>query len=549
MAEVIDLGSLDSIPTFTFGGSGGGGGSGNRSSSNFGGGIELLMNDKFKGGESGRKNSSSGDIDLGELADLENELNDLSNAPKRQSSFFGGGDDDQSNGGGAGGGGILGGIFNLNRADNNGGGNNGSSNIGSSTTNNDNHSRTWDGYGKFNDIPLNPDANVDPTPQMSKDEILKEKFKLLRKLEELEQKGAQLTKRYSMDSSYAEMKGEYDTQIEERERQNSVKFQGKMLLACITGIEFLNNKFDPFDLKLDGWSEQINENVGEYDEIFGELHEKYKSKAKMSPELKLLFQLGGSAIMLHMTNTMFKSALPGMDDIMRQNPELMQQFTQAAVSSMSGGAGGGGGGGGGGGSGGGRSSGFGNFMSDIIGGSGMGGGGGGGGGAYTQQRPPPAPIATKGPLAPPPPARPGALPNNRPDLNSGMYGSSNGVDIRDNYVNPNSAMDHSSNQRSKRPEMKGPTADVSDMMSRLKTKTINIQPTSSSTSGSVMNGDNGASSATLQNILSGMGGSDHHSVDNGAISLSSIGDIPADSTPHKSKRRQRSDKNTVSLDL
>jgi hypothetical protein len=62
----------------------------------------------------------------------------------------------------------------------------------------------------------------------------------------------------------------------------------------------------------------------------------------MSPELKLLFQLGGSAIMLHMTNTMFKSALPGMDDIMRQNPELMQQFTQAAVSSMSGGGMGGG---------------------------------------------------------------------------------------------------------------------------------------------------------------------------------------------------------------
>ena len=38
--------------------------------------------------------------------------------------------------------------------------------------------------------------------------------------------------------------------------------------------------------------------------------------------------------MLHMTNTMFKSSLPGMDDIMRQNPELMQKFTQAAVNSM-----------------------------------------------------------------------------------------------------------------------------------------------------------------------------------------------------------------------
>ena len=78
----------------------------------------------------------------------------------------------------------------------------------------------------------------------------------------------------------------------------------------------------------------MNENIEDYDDIFSQLHEKYKSKATMAPELKLLFQLGGGAIMLHMTNTMFKSSIPGMDDIMRQNPELMQKFTQAAVGSM-----------------------------------------------------------------------------------------------------------------------------------------------------------------------------------------------------------------------
>ena len=38
--------------------------------------------------------------------------------------------------------------------------------------------------------------------------------------------------------------------------------------------------------------------------------------------------------MVHMTNTMFKSSMPNMDDILRQNPELMQQFTQAAVNTM-----------------------------------------------------------------------------------------------------------------------------------------------------------------------------------------------------------------------
>ena len=560
MAEIIDLGNLDSIPTFTLGGNSGGGGA-SRSGSNFGGGIELLMNDKFKGGDSGRKNSN-GDIDLGDLADLENELNELSNAPRRSSrshenSNSGGGDGGGGGGGGgdndSGGGGLLSGIFNINRTDHIGK-DSGVSNLGSSIGQTDHASRTWDGYGKFNDIPLDPDAALDPTPQLSKDELVKEKFKLLRKLEELEQKGVQLTKRYSMDSSYSEMKGEYDTQIEERERQNSVKFQGKMLLACITGLEFLNNKFDPFDLKLDGWSEQVNENVGEYDEIFAELHEKYKSKAKMSPELKLLFQLGGSAIMLHMTNTMFKSALPGMDDIMRQNPELMQQFTQAAVSSMSGGMSGGGGmGGGGAGGGGARNPGFGNFMSDIIGGSGM----GNNNSSYTQQRPPPPPIATKGPLAPPPPVRPGNPPN-RPDLNAGMYGggggsgNNGGVDIRDNYANPNTT---DNSQRPRRPEMKGPSADVSDMMSRLKTKTINIQPSLGGGNGSNNMDGGGAggmdtTSSTLQNILSGMtGSSDNQNIDNGAISLSSIGSIPSDSIPHKSKRRPRSDKNIVSLDL
>ena len=136
-----------------------------------------------------------------------------------------------------------------------------------------------------------------------------------------------------MESNLQEMQGEYETIIAEKEK-NSTKFQGRILTALITGIEFLNNKFDPFDIKLDGWSEQLNENLDDYDEIFAELHEKYKSKAKMAPELKLLFQLASSGIMIHMTNTMFKSSMPGMDDIMRQNPELMQHFTQAAVNTM-----------------------------------------------------------------------------------------------------------------------------------------------------------------------------------------------------------------------
>jgi hypothetical protein len=171
---------------------------------------------------------------------------------------------------------------------------------------------------------------------MTKEELLREKFKFLRKLEALEAKGVNLTKKYTMESPLAEMQGEYEMIMEEKTKQNSIKFQGNMLMACINGIEFLNNRFDPFDVKLDGWGEQINENNTDYDDIFGELYEKYKSKATIAPELKLLFNLGGSAMMVHMSNTMFKSAMPGMDDILRQNPDLMRQFQSAAVNSMAG---------------------------------------------------------------------------------------------------------------------------------------------------------------------------------------------------------------------
>jgi len=258
-----------------------------RRSSNFGGGLELLMNDKVR--ESSRPTS---DIDLDDLNKLENELNDLVDdvpssgfAPKsdlfdKPSVSF----SDEP-------------AIRLSGFDDN---------LGKATSETENNNQTWDGYGKFNNIPLNPDKHVPMEPRLSKEEMLREKFKYLRKLEALEKKGVELSKKYSMDSSLQEMMGEYETIMEEKSKQNSVKFQGNMLMALINGIEFLNNKFDPFDIKLDGWSEQIQENINDYDDIFSELHDKYKSKASLAPELKLLFQLGGSAMMVHMTNTMFK---------------------------------------------------------------------------------------------------------------------------------------------------------------------------------------------------------------------------------------------------
>ena len=106
------------------------------------------------------------------------------------------------------------------------------------------------------------------------------------------------------------------------------------MMAAITGLEFLNNKFDPFDVKLDGWSESVNESIGDFDEVFEQLYEKYGGGGEIAPELRLIMMLGGSAFMFHLSNTMFKSSIPNMNDIMKQNPDLMKQFAKAAVGSI-----------------------------------------------------------------------------------------------------------------------------------------------------------------------------------------------------------------------
>ena len=477
MADIMDITELE----FTDDNFGGGF---ETKSSNFGGGLELLMNDKIK---ESRKPTS--DIELDDLNNLENELNNLvddipSSSFKPKSDMFGGPSVSFSEP-----------SIKFGKDD---------SGLGQSTSQTENDNKTWDGYGKFNNIPLNPDKVLPSEPKLTKEEMLREKFKYLRKLEALEKKGVELSKKYSMESSLQEMMGEYETIMEEKTRQNSVKFQGNMLMAIINGMEFLNNRFDPFDIKLDGWSEQIQENITDYDEIFGELHEKYKSKATMAPELKLLFQLGGSAMMVHMTNTMFKSAMPGMDDILRQNPDLMRSFQNAAVNSMSQ-----------------SSPGFSGFMSNVMNPT---------NGAYGEPqnpsgRGPPPPMATQGPNAiPPPHGRPGNNSYARPDLN---FSKSNfvddGISLRENFERPDVQDRTSRRPGPPRPEMKGPS-DISDILSGLKTKTINIQETQPQQSQPVN--------------------------DSSTISISDLKELQSEGNmPKRSGRRKKSASNTVSLDI
>lgn len=167
----------------------------------------------------------------------------------------------------------------------------------------------------------------------SKDNGMKEKKEIIYQLDRLEQRGYKIPFKFNLNSDLEEMRLEYNKLLKEKELDNSVKFSRKMLMAFVTGSEYLNNRYDPFSIQLDGWSDQVHDNILDYDDIFEELHEKYKSTGKkMPPELRLLISLSGSAFMFHLTNRMFKEQkLPDVENVLKSNPELMKQFQQAAA--------------------------------------------------------------------------------------------------------------------------------------------------------------------------------------------------------------------------
>jgi hypothetical protein len=186
-------------------------------------------------------------------------------------------------------------------------------------------------YGSINT------AGISSTENLSFEEIQKRKFDLLCKFERLRDKGIKLPKTFSMSSNYEEMEHEYARLLHHRKMDNSVKMQRRMLVSFASMAEFVNNKTgNPFDVNLDGWSEHMNEEINTYDEVFEDLYEKYKESANMAPELKLVFMVASSAFWFHISNNMSKSVMGNMNmgNMFKNNPDLMNQFKNAAMGSM-----------------------------------------------------------------------------------------------------------------------------------------------------------------------------------------------------------------------
>ena len=462
------------------------------------GGIELLMNDKK------RSASSSVNIDLGDIDKLESELNELSNGSSKPSSSSSGSTFENTTKSISG---FASNLFGFGSSESkpaaaaSSGYEQTDSKLGQSTSSSVGNTKTWDGFTKVNDIPPEPtNAWRSNSANMSEFAKRRKKREMIKKLDEWQEKGLlKHGNRYTMDSNYEEVEDEYETALEDKRRKDAVKLYGWWFLTAVNSLEYANSAFNPFDVNLDGWGEQVSEDMESYEDIFGELHEKYKG-GKLAPELALLMRLGFSAAVVGISNRALSSATPGFNDVIKQSPELMKMFTQATVQSMSQ-----------------KSPGF-AFANNLVNPEST---------VNTAFGPPPKPVDTQT-QAPPP--RPGAMqftnPQGRPDLAMGR-GTVPGQEIGQGYVDVNRAntpIMRAPQPPQSRPEMRGPqSSDIDSILSGLKTKTVNIHEQAPET---------------------------QFGMDDSMISVSSLKDMTAGGIPKRSNRRKnRSDKNTVSLDI
>ena len=440
---------------------------------NFGPGVELLINDKKVSANSSTK------VDMEDLDNLENELNNLSQSvdnsgvtPEPTTKSLGGL-------------GGFGDMFNFNKKEESKDVGNideiKPSNIGSATMESIGSTKTWDGFTKASEVP-----NQSTGAKLSDREKRRKKRAMIKKLDEWYEKGLiKHTSNFNMDSDFDEVEDEYETAMEDKRKKDSIKLQGWWFTTLVNSLEYANAVFDPFGLNLDGWGEQINEDIDSYEEIFAELHDKYKG-GKMAPEVSLLLRLGFSGAVLNITNKALSTATPGFNDVIKQSPELMKMFSAATAQTMSQ-----------------QNSGF-EFVNSVLHPDEQ---------VNTSFGVPPPPMKTREEA---PPQRPGMQFTNtatRPDLamGRGAMFKEEGVDVTNQFVNVN--------EPQARPEMKGPSnVDLDDLLSGLKTR--NIEPSQN------RNDENDS-----------------------MVSVNSLRDNQNNVLPKRTRRKQKSDRNVVSLDI
>ena len=193
--------------------------------------------------------------------------------------------------------------------------------------------KTSDGYEN-----LNAEQFLGPSHssrRVSEENLMKEKYEILRKFDRLARLGVPMRKRFTLDSPLDEMKMELEFIKREKDADATIKQFCDWFITGMSAMEWSSKNvpiMKAFGLQLDGLSESAQMNVGDMEEDFEELYDLYGEKLKMHPLVRIPIRTCMMVYMVHLTNQMARKApIPNIDEVMRNNPDIARQLATAAM--------------------------------------------------------------------------------------------------------------------------------------------------------------------------------------------------------------------------
>ncbi|CAI2358532.1 Hypothetical protein MVR_LOCUS238 [uncultured virus] len=186
-------------------------------------------------------------------------------------------------------------------------------------------------------------ARLDPATLEAANEFAREKLKRERKrvaragIQKLMANNVPLTRKFDPlnDNNVTEMEEEVTFQVTTKRKEKSIEMYQKLLMFGVKGLEYTNEKWNPFDFELEGWANQVSSNITDFDDIMEDLYDKYKTKGgSWPPELRLAFALAISAGSWHGASK--GDANSGFTKAIKKNPNVGYKLVNGIMKGVGG---------------------------------------------------------------------------------------------------------------------------------------------------------------------------------------------------------------------
>ena len=148
------------------------------------------------------------------------------------------------------------------------------------------------------------------TKERRKEEIMQEKIEMLTRISKMSKDGFTTAKKWKLTDDMDEIRFECYRMTRESNSQKAVKKMQHILISVATMIEFANGMVNPFNLKLQGFSQNMMLTVSDYDDSLEELHHKWSGRTSFGPEMTIMMTFVSSAIFQHAGNVASTPAQP-----------------------------------------------------------------------------------------------------------------------------------------------------------------------------------------------------------------------------------------------